>query len=58
MYAMAEEGMRSLVDRGYTHDRQLKYLYAGTNSFDGSKPFVWYVITEVYASARADGSSL
>ena len=42
----------------YTSDRNVKILYSGTNSFDGSKPYVWYVIAEVHASARADGSSL
>ena len=58
VYETAEQGMRALVDKGYTSDRQVKILYAGTNSFDGSKPYVWYVIAEVHASARADGSSL
>lgn len=58
VYETAEQGMRALVDKSYTSDRQVKILYAGTNSFDGSKPYVWYVIAEVHASARADGSSL
>lgn len=58
VYETAEQGMRALVDQGYASDRQVKILYAGTNSFDGSKPYIWYVIAEVHASARADGSSL
>jgi hypothetical protein len=58
MYETAEQGMRALVDKGYTSDRQVKILYAGTNSLDGSKPYVWYVIAEVHASARTDGSDL
>ena len=58
VYETAEQGMRALVDKRYTPDRQVKILYAGTNSFDGSKPYIWYVIAEVHASARADGSSL
>ena len=58
VYETAEQGMRALVDKRYTPDRQVKILYAGTNSFDGSKPYVWYVIAEVHASARVDGSSL
>jgi hypothetical protein len=58
MYETAEQGMRALMDKAYPSDRQVKILYAGTNSFDGSKPYVWYVIAEVHASARADGSSL
>ena len=37
---------------------QVKILYAGTNSFDGSDPHIWYVIAEVRASARSDGSEL
>ena len=50
--------MRAIIAKGYTADRQVKILYAGTNSFDGSKPHIWYVIAQVRASARADGSAL
>jgi hypothetical protein len=50
--------MLALLDKGYTPDRQAKILFAGSNSFDGSDPYVWYVIAEVHAAARADGSSL
>jgi hypothetical protein len=58
MYDSAEQGMRELVENHYTSDAQVKILHAGTNSFDGSDPFIWYVIAEVRASARADGSEL
>ena len=58
VYETAEQGMLALVDKGYTSDRQVEIVYAGTNSLDGSTPYVWYVIAEVHASARADGSNL
>lgn len=58
VYETPEQGMHALMDQAYVPDRQVKILYAGTNSFDGSKPYIWYVIAEVHASARADGSSL
>lgn len=58
VYESAEQGMRALMDIGYSADRQVKILYAGTNSFNGRRPHIWYVIAEVHASARADGSSL
>ena len=58
LYSSPEEGMRSIIDKGYTADRKVKIIYAGTNSFDGSQPHIWYVIAQVRASARADGSAL
>ena len=58
IYDSAEEGMIAQAEKNYSPDRQVKILYAGTNSFDGSHPHVWYVIAEVHASARADGSEL
>jgi hypothetical protein len=58
VYPSAEEGMLALTDRSYAPDKQVKILYAGTNSFNGSNPFIWYVIAEVRASSRADGSEL
>lgn len=57
-YHSPEAGMLARAERHYSDDRQVKILYAGTNSFDGSKPHVWYVIAEIHASARADGSPL
>ncbi len=58
LYSSPEQEMRSMIDKGYAADRKVKILYAGTNSFDGSQPHIWYVIAEVRASARADGSAL
>lgn len=55
VYETAEQGMLSQVDQHYPADREVKMLYAGTNSFDGSKPYIWYVTVEVHATARADG---
>jgi hypothetical protein len=58
VYATAEEGMIAMLDRSYSTDRQIKIIQAGPNSFDGSSPFIWYVIAEVHASSRADGAAL
>ncbi len=58
VYSSPEQGMQAIIVKGYTADRSVKILYAGTNSFDGSQPHIWYVIAQVRASARADGSAL
>ena len=58
VYSSPEQGMIARAEQNYTADRQVKILHAGTNSFDGTKPHVWYVIAEIRASARADGSAL
>lgn len=58
VYATAEQGMLARAEKYYSADRDVKILYAGTNSFDGSQPHIWYVIAEIRASSRADGSSL
>ena len=58
VYATPEQGMLANAEKHYSADRNVKFLYAGTNSFDGSAPYVWYVIAEVRASSRADGSEL
>ncbi len=58
VYASPEQGMLALMDKYYTADRAVQILYAGTNSTDGSQPHIWYVIAEVRAEARADGSAL
>jgi hypothetical protein len=58
VYDSAEEGMRSRLQEQYEGIEQIDVLYAGTNSFDGSRPHIWYVIAEVRARSRADGSSL
>lgn len=58
IYETAEQGMLAKVDQNYPPDREAKVLYAGTNSFDGSKPHIWYVIVEIHADVRADGSEM
>lgn len=57
-YASAEEGMLALMDKYYPADREVNIYYAGPNEHNGSKPYAWYVIAEVRASARADGSQM
>ena len=42
----------------YSPGAEIKILHAGPNYRDGSRPYVWYVIAEVRAAARADGSPL
>ena len=56
VYASPEAGMQALANQYYAPDRQVKIVYAGTNSFNGSEPYIWYVIAEVRASAHADGT--
>ena len=58
VFATPEQGMMAMMDQYYAPDKTVKILYAGTNSFNGSRPYIWYVIAEVRASARADGSPL
>ena len=50
VYSSPEQGMIAQAVNYYSADRQVKILSAGTNSFDDSKPFVWYVIAEIHAS--------
>lgn len=57
-FASPEQGMLAMADQYYAPDKSVKILYAGTNSFDGSDPHIWYVIAEIRASARADGSEM
>jgi len=57
-YTNAEEGMIALMDKYYPPDREVKIFYAGPNAHNGKKPYAWYVIAEVRASARADGSQM
>lgn len=58
VYDSAEEGMRSRLQAHYEGIERIDVLYAGTNSFDGSRSHIWYVVAEVRARSRADGSSL
>ena len=56
VYPSAEDGMHALIARSYVQPRDTQIIYAGTNSFDGSDPNVWYVIACVWGGTRADGS--
>ena len=58
VYPSAEAGMLALMDKYYMPDREVKIYYAGPNDNNGRNPYVWYVIAEVRASARADGSEM
>ena len=55
-FSSAEDGMNALIARAYVHPHDTQIIYAGTNSFDGSQPHVWYVIACVWGGTRADGS--
>jgi hypothetical protein len=48
--------MRTLIARSYVAPGTIEIAYAGTNSFDGSEPHVWYVIACIWGGTRADGS--
>ena len=56
VYLSAEEGMLARIARGYAPPYEVEITYAGTNSFDGGSPHVWYVIACVWAERRSDGS--
>jgi len=56
VYASAEDGMRGLIAKSYIQPERSQIIYAGTNSFDGSDPQVWYVIACVWGGRRADGT--
>ena len=57
-YDSAEAGMLALMDKNYAPDHTVKIYSARPDSHDGSNPYIWYVIAEVRASSRADGSAL
>ena len=56
IFPTAEEGMLSLIARGYLEPQDVEIIRAGPNSFDGTSPHVWYVIACVWAERRVDGS--
>jgi len=58
VYPNAEAGMRSRLEKSYVGIQDIQIDHAGTNSFDGSNPHIWFVTAQVYAERRADGSSL
>lgn len=57
IFSSAEEGMRDFIAKNYVAPDKYQIIYAGTNSFDGSSPHVWYVIACVWGGHRLDGSS-
>jgi hypothetical protein len=58
IYASPEEGMRELIADSYTGIERIEIDYAGTNSFDGRSPQIWFVTARVYAAARGDGKAI
>lgn len=58
VYPTVEQGIIARAEKYYTPDLKVNIIYAGTNSFDGSDPHIWYAIAEYRASAHADGSEL
>jgi hypothetical protein len=56
VYPSAEDAMLALIDRSYRQPDDIQIIYAGTNSFDGSNPHVWYAIACVWGGTRRDGS--
>src|SRR5512136_1232283 len=56
LYASAEEGMVKRIQKNYIQPERYQVIYAGTNSFDGSNPHVWYVIACIWGGTRSDGS--
>jgi len=58
VFTSAEEGMRALITRNYIQPEKVQIIYAGTNSFDGSSPHIWYVVACVWGESRADGSKV
>ena len=58
VYPSAEEAMVARIEKRYVGLSSIDIIYAGPNSFNGSRPHVWYIIAEVRAASRADGSHL
>ena len=55
VYPTPEDGMHMRVTESWVDIEKVEIVYAGTNSFDGSSPHVWYVIADVRAARRGDG---
>lgn len=58
VYATPEDGMRDLIENNYGNIERVEIDHAGTNSFDGRSPHVWFVSARVYAAARGDGRKI
>ena len=54
IYSTPEDGMRASMS-GYSGVERVEIEYAGTNSFDGSNPHVWFVVARTYGHDRSDG---
>lgn len=58
VYSTAEQGAIDHVLKGYQGIEKYEIIYAGPNSFDGSDPHIWYVITRVWAERDSQGRPL
>ena len=58
VYATPQEGMRARIADHYTGVERIEIDHAGTNSFDGSNPHVWFVSARVWAAERGDGKAI
>jgi hypothetical protein len=58
VYSSPEDGMRVLVTESWIDIDRVEIVYAGTNSFDGSSPHVWFVTAQVWATRRGDGKPI
>ena len=52
IYDTPEDGMRTLLKQGWPDAERIEIERAGTNSFDGSHPHVWYVIGRAWLPAK------
>ena len=53
VFATPQEGAIYNANRGYCGVEKVEFEHVSTNSFDGSNPHIWYVISIVYAKNRA-----
>lgn len=58
VYADPVVGMRELIEQSYREVERVEIVQAGTNSFDGSRPHVWFVTARVYGGVRGDGRTI
>lgn len=58
IYPSPKEGMLALIQQGYQGIQKIDVDHAGTNSFNGSNPHIWFVTAKVWAVTRSDGTPL
>lgn len=58
VYPTAAEAFYHLMEEHYTGVKRIDIIYAGPNDSEGNQPYVWYVVAEVRADKRADGSQM